>query len=136
MPLGEAERVILSTLGVKEYPYSHPSEEQDGEAIRPLKQKQMMMTEEDKTDIAHKVIELFKTSMPERRATCNFCEDRKAIERHEAHHEFLDKLILLLDRMDGIKWNILKQVFTVITLSLLGLIAALLWKYIITGGKV
>ena len=94
------------------------------------------LSDEDKEDIAGKVIELFKSSMPERRASCNFCENRDKIERHEAHHEFLDKLITVLDRIDGIRWNILKQILTVVTLSLLGLVAALLWKYIISGGKI
>jgi len=96
----------------------------------------MKLSDEDKEDIAGKVVELFKSTMPERRATCNFCENRVSVERHEAHHEFLDKLILVLDRMDNIKWGVLKNLATVITLGLVGLIGTLLWRYFLTGGVV
>jgi len=88
------------------------------------------LRDSDRERIEAIVQEELNRVLSKRKATCNFCSSPDAVEHHARAHEFLDKLMATLDRLENIKWGILKSVLQVITISLLGLIGALLWKQI------
>ena len=88
------------------------------------------LRDSDRERIEAIVQEELNRVLSKRKATCNFCSSPDAVEHHAKAHEFLDKLMATLDRLENIKWGILKSVLQVITISLLGLIGALLWKQI------
>lgn len=88
------------------------------------------LRDSDRERIAEIVSEELSKVLSKRRSTCNFCSSQERIDHHEKAHEFLDKLMATLDRLENIKWGILKSVLQVITISFLGLIGALLWKHL------
>lgn len=69
---------------------------------------------------AHQEVELKKV--------CQLCVEGDAIERHHRHHEFIDRLEKLFDRLDNMKWKTFSGIIVTVVAALVLAFLSILWK--------
>lgn len=84
------------------------------------------LTLEDRQTIAEIVDKVQRES--EARRVCSLCAGAPAIERHNRHHVFIDKLEKLFDRLDNMKWKTMSGVIITVIGALILAVLGIFWK--------
>ena len=84
------------------------------------------LTEKDIQVITEIVLKAHQEA--ELKKVCQLCVGSDAVDRHNRHHEFIDRLERLFDRLDNMKWKTLSGVIVTVVATLIIAFLGLIWK--------
>ena len=68
-------------------------------------------------------------ALEDERPRCTFCANMDHMERHAEQHKFIEDWMGFLDRVDSIRWSVLRNLITAGAMGAIMLVGTLLWRH-------